>query len=149
MSAIRFLSFFGLGILAGSMLSIQSVLNATLGKRIGTFGSLVVLTVVGLSMTLIIIAIFPSTSTLKNLPRLSEWYLYVGAFLGIAIMVAPIFLIPRIGATSTLTALVMGQLLLALIIDHFGLFAAPKIEATLIRLLGVMLVALGAFLISR
>jgi len=57
--------------------------------------------IIGLGMTLIIIAIFPSTSTLKNLPRLSEWYLYVGAFLGIAIMVAPIFLIPRIGATST------------------------------------------------
>ena len=149
MPDVRFLSFFGLGILAGSMLTIQSVLNATLAKRVGTFGSLLVLTVVGLAMTLLIIVIFPTTATLKNLPRFSEWYLYVGAFLGVAIMVAPIFLIPKIGATSTLTGLVMGQLLLALLIDHFGLFAAPKIEGTLIRLLGVVLVVFGAFLISR
>ena len=149
MPDVRFFSLFGLGILAGSMLTIQSVLNATLAKRVGTFGSLLVLTVVGLGMTLLIIAIFPSTATLKNLPHFSEWYLYVGAFLGVAIMVAPIFLIPKIGATSTLTGLVMGQLLLALIIDHFGLFAAPKIEGTLIRLIGVVLVVFGAFLISR
>ena len=149
MPDVRFLSFFGLGILAGSMLTIQSVLNASLAKRVGTFGSLLVLTVVGISLTLIVIAFFPQTSNLRDLPRLSEWYLYVGAFLGLAIMLAPIILIPRIGATSTLTALVMGQLFLALVIDHFGLFAAPKIEVTLIRLLGVALVVLGAFLISR
>jgi transporter family-2 protein len=146
---VRFFSFFSIGILAGSMLTIQSVLNASLAKRVGTFGSLLVLTLVGISLTLIVIAFFPQTSNLRNLPRLSEWYLYVGAFLGLAIMLAPIILIARIGATSTLTAMVMGQLFLALVIDHFGLFAAPKIEATSLRLLGVLLVVLGAFLISR
>jgi transporter family-2 protein len=145
----KFLSLFGLGVLTGSMLTVQSVLNATLGKRVGVLGSLVVMTVVGLGMTLLFIAIFPSTSNLRNLPGRGEWYLYLGAVMGFGIMIAPIFLIPRIGATSTLTALVMGQLILALVVDHFGLLATPKIEAGMVRILGVGLVVLGAYLISR
>jgi transporter family-2 protein len=69
--------------------------------------------------------------------------------LGIAILAAPIFLIPRIGATSTLTALVLGQLLLALLVDHFGLFAAPRIAADGWRIAGMLLLVAGAFLVSR
>jgi transporter family-2 protein len=80
---------------------------------------------------------------------MSEWYLYVGGVLGVAILAAPIFLIPRIGATSTLTALVVGQLFLALIIDHFGLFSFPKIEINFMRTMGIMLLVVGAFLIKR
>jgi uncharacterized membrane protein YdcZ (DUF606 family) len=45
--------------------------------------------------------------------------------------------------------MVMGQLFLALVVDHFGLFASPKIEATLVRVLGAALVIGGAFLVSR
>mgnify|MGYP001816815409 CR=1 FL=1 len=43
----------------------------------------------------------------------------------------------------------VGQLTLAVMVDHFGLFAVPKMEATLVRLAGVALVAVGAFMVSR
>lgn len=146
---IKFYSLFGLGVLAGSMLAMQSVLNATMGKKVGILGSLVVMTVIGLSMTLVFIALFPSSSNLRALPGKREWYLYLGAVMGFVIMLIPIFLVPRIGATSTLTALVMGQLTLALIVDHYGLLSTPQISINLARLLGVALLILGAYLISR
>jgi uncharacterized membrane protein YdcZ (DUF606 family) len=38
---------------------------------------------------------------------------------------------------------------MALLIDHFGIFASPKIEVTLTRVLGIALVAFGAFLVSK
>jgi transporter family-2 protein len=53
------------------------------------------------------------------------------------------------GTTSTLVAIVFGQLLMALLIDHLGLFTSPQIGATLPRILGVTLVAAGAILVSR
>ncbi len=86
---------------------------------------------------------------MKNIPGMSEWYLYIGGVLGVAILATPIFLIPRIGATSTLTALVVGQLFLALIIDHFGLFSFPKIEINLTRIMGIALLVAGAFFIKQ
>jgi transporter family-2 protein len=80
---------------------------------------------------------------------MSEWYLYLGGVLGVVILAAPIILIPRIGATSTLTALVVGQLFLALIIDQFGLFGLPRIEINLTRIIGLVLLVSGAILLRR
>jgi transporter family-2 protein len=146
---MKFFSLFTLGVIAGSMITIQSVLNSALGQKTGNFGSVLVLTVVSMALLVILIVAFPNTADLKNIPGISEWYLYLGGAFGVAILAAPIFLIPRIGATSTLTALVVGQLLLALIIDHFGLFSFPKIEINSMRIMGLALLVAGAFLIKQ
>jgi len=147
--ATRYGLLFAIGVLAGSLITIQSVLNSTLGQRAGYFGSVLILTLVSIAVLAVLIVLFPSTADFRHLPGLSEWHLYLGGALGVAILAAPIVVIPKIGATATLTALVMGQLLLALVVDHFGLFASPRIEADLPRLAGVFLVVLGAFLIGR
>ena len=138
-----------MGAIAGSMITIQSVLNTALGKKIGNLGSVLILTVVSIALLLLLIILLPDTASLRNIPGLSEWYLYVGGVLGVAILAAPIFLVPRLGATSTLTALVVGQLCLALIIDHFGLFSVPKIEINLMRIAGIILLVAGAFFIRQ
>lgn len=146
---MKFSILFLLGILAGAMITIQSILNSALGRKTGNLGSVLILTIVSIVVLLLLITLFPNTANLRQTPGVSEWYLYIGGVLGIAILAAPIFLIPQIGATSTLTALVMGQLLLALVIDHFGLFSFPKIEINLIRVIGLVLLVLGAILIIK
>lgn len=146
---MKFFALFLIGIFAGSMITIQSVLNAALGKKTGNFGSVFVLTIVSILVLLLLITLFPGTANFKQIPGTSEWYLYLGGVLGVVILATPIFLIPRIGATSMLTALVVGQLFLALIIDHLGLFGFPKIEINLTRVMGIILLISGAFLIKR
>ncbi|MDJ0916086.1 MAG: DMT family transporter [Desulfobacterales bacterium] len=140
---------FVFGIIAGGMIAVQSVLNATLGERIGNFGSVLVVTLVSVAILIPIICVFPQTARFGALPGLSEWYLYTGGALGVLILAAPILLVPYIGTTSTLVAIVMGQLLIALMIDHFGLFASPRITASLPRLFGIVLVAIGAIFVTR
>lgn len=146
---MRFFVLFLIGIVAGAMITVQSILNSALGKKAGNLGSVLILTVVSIAVLLLLIALFPNTSNFRKLPDFSEWYLYAGGVLGIVILAAPIFLLPRIGATSTLTALVMGQLVLALVIDHFGLFSFPKIEINAVRLTGLVLLVTGALLIKQ
>jgi transporter family-2 protein len=139
----------GLGVIAGGLIAIQSVLNASLGQRAGNLGSVLLLTLLSAVTLIVLIFIFPATANLSNLPGISEWYLYLGGVLGVAILVTPIYLVPRIGTTSALIAIVLGQTLFALIIDHFGLFASPKIEINLARGIGVLLVIIGAYLVGR
>jgi transporter family-2 protein len=146
---MKFTALFLLGIIAGSMITIQNILNSALGKRTGNLGSVLLLTLVSIALLLVLIALFPGMADLKQLPRLSEWYLYVGGVLGVVILATPIFLIPRIGATSTLTALVVGQLVLALVVDHFGLFSFPRIEINIPRIMGLVLLVAGALLIKQ
>jgi transporter family-2 protein len=146
---MKFLGLFLVGIVAGSMITIQSVLNSALGKKTGNFGSVLILTLVSMAVLLVLISLFPSTANFRGIPGRSEWYLYLGGVLGIVILAAPIFLIPRIGATSTLTALVIGQLVLALMMDQFGLFGIPKIEINLTRIIGLILLVVGALLVKQ
>ena len=149
MQLLNSVSLLGLGALAGGMIAVQVALNATLGQRIGNFGSVLMLTIVSIVLLLILILLFPGTARFESLPGVSEWYLYVGGALGVAILTIPIFLVPRIGTTSTLAAVVLGQFVIALVIDQFGLFATPQIRATLPRIFGVILVAAGAILVSK
>ena len=149
MSNLKTLLLSSVGIVAGGMIAIQSVLNSSLGQRAGNLGSVLVLTLISVITLIILIVAFPTTANFQRLPDLSEWYLYVGGVLGVVILAAPIYLVPRIGTTSTLVAIVLGQLLLALLIDHFGLFASPKIEVKQTRIVGALLVAIGAFLVSK
>jgi transporter family-2 protein len=149
LASVKFLLFSGIGVLAGGLIAVQSVFNAGLGQRLGNLGSVFILTLVSAVFVGPLILFFPGTANLRSFPGLSEWYLYLGGILGVGILAAPIFLVPRIGTTSTLIAVILGQSLFALIIDHFGLFASPKIELNLARGAGVLLVALGAFLVGK
>jgi transporter family-2 protein len=131
------------------MIALQSVLSSSLGLRVGNIGSGLVLTLVSVGTLLIMIAVFPSMADFSNLPGRAEWYLYAGGVLGVLILLTPIILVPRIGVTSTLVALVLGQMLFSILLDHFGLLATPEIKITSVRVIGVVMVATGAYLVTK
>src|SRR5260221_5990684 len=106
--SVRLLVFFLIGTGAGALITVQSVLNAALGKRTGSLGSVLLLTLVSIALLIPLVLLIPGTADLRQLPGPSQWYLYAGGLLGIAILATPIVLVPRIGATATLTALVAG-----------------------------------------
>ena len=86
----------GLGVTSGGLIALQSVLNASLGQRIGNLGAVFVLTVISAVFLVGVLIFFPSTSDLEELPASSEWYLYLGGILGVAILAAPVFLVPEL-----------------------------------------------------
>lgn len=139
----------GVGVLAGSMVALQNALNASLGRFAGSLGAVFIVAVSGAFLMAATIVLFPRSADLRHLPGLNQWYLYLGGVLGLMIVSAPVFLVPRIGATATVTAIVIGQLLMAIVADQFGLFGNPKIAVSVPRLIGVVLLASGAYLVAR
>src|SRR5260221_749635 len=106
--SVRLLVFFLIGTGAGALITVQSVLNAALGKRTGSLGSVLLLTLVSIALLIPLVLLIPGTADLRQLPGPSQWYVYAGGLLGIAILATPIVLMPRIGPTATFTALVAG-----------------------------------------
>lgn len=143
----RLVLLLGVGVAAGATITFQSILNAALGRRTGNLGSTLIVTLVSIAFVTLLILLFPQQANPNDLPRPNEWFLYLGGILGILIVLAPILLVPRIGATYTLTALVIGQLVSALVVDQFGLFGMPRVEITLARVVGLVLLLAGAFLL--
>ena len=145
---MRSIFFMLFGVLAGSFIALQSTLNSSLGKKTGYFGSVLLLTIISIITLIIIISISPKTATLKNAPGLSQWYLYLGGILGVLILAIPIFILPKIGVSATLSSMIFGQIILALILDHFGFMGNPTIAIDLKKILGAFLLLISIFLIS-
>jgi transporter family-2 protein len=76
-------------------------------------------------------------------------YLFVGGFVGAAVLVTAVVAVPRLGAASLIAALIVGQLIGAMILDHFGLLGLQDTPMTPIRLGGAILLVIGMGLVLR
>jgi transporter family-2 protein len=56
---------------------------------------------------------------------------------------------PRLGATASLTLIIVGQLLTGIAIDHFGLFGGILRPIDVGRAPGAVVVLTGAYLVLR
>jgi transporter family-2 protein len=79
----------------------------------------------------------------------SPWWLWIGGILGIIFVTSNIFLLPMIGAALTVVLALCGQMVIALIIDHFGWFGVPKHQINKQRIFGMILMVAGIFLIQH
>ncbi len=87
----------------------------------------------------------PSASALVHAPAWA-WF---GGFIGAAYVVGSLHLGPRIGATLLLALLLVGQMSMSLIVDHFGLLGFPHHPLNMARITGVVLLVVGALLIVK
>lgn len=129
------------------MFGIQSSINGALGKRIGVYESSFFSFLVGTVVLLAVVLIFGKGS-LSGLSGIPKWQL-IGGVLGAFIVTSMIISVPKIGVASAVFAVMLGQMMISIIIDNFGLFNVPVIPFDLYRLLGVMLMIVGLMLIFK
>jgi transporter family-2 protein len=84
-------------------------------------------------------------SAARGLP----WYAWVGGLYGAVFVVAAAWAVPRLGVALTITLMVAGQLLISLVLDHFGALGVPRQPLNLGRLAGVALVIGGVLMVRR
>ena len=80
--------------------------------------------------------------------RSIPWYAYLAGPLGIIIISSIGFGIPRIGVASTLTLIVVSQLVVGVILDHFGWLTIAR-PVDIQRLIGIGILFLGTWLVLR
>ncbi len=71
-------------------------------------------------------------------------YLYLTGFVSAFIVLATTYLIPRMGVRHFFILTISGQILTALVVSHFGLLQTPTDPVSAKKLLGAVLVVLGA-----
>jgi len=75
--------------------------------------------------------------------RTAPWWSWLGGLLGAVFVTSSILLVPRLGATLFIAAIVTGQLAFSLIIDEFSLLGVSQRPASPGRLLGVAIMMVG------
>ena len=71
---------------------------------------------------------------------------WVGGIVGALFIVVSIVLTPRLGTAVTLATITVGQMIAALVLDHYGWLGSPVIRLSLPRVLGAACLLLGIFL---
>jgi len=132
---------------SGSAMAVQGTLNSALGKVLGLLQASWVVHLTGLLVLTILIigarSSWPAIPALKT----ARWYTLLGGPLNVVIVYLVIISIPRAGVARATTAIIVGQVATAGIIDHFGLFGVKPVAFTLIKGLGLGLLAVGARLL--
>ena len=64
-------------------------------------------------------------------------------------VVAAAWAVPRLGVAVTITLMVTGQLIISLILDHFGAMGVPKQPMNVMRVAGILMVIGGVVLVRR
>ena len=76
-------------------------------------------------------------------------WLWIGGVMGAIVVFTITFAGPRLGTAATIGLLIAGQLAMGAVIDRFGLFGLDRIALHWPRLVGIVLLGVGAALSLR
>ncbi|MCS7004690.1 MAG: DMT family transporter [Cytophagales bacterium] len=105
----------------------------------------------GTILLFIIFLVFYDRSNLLPFQEWTKisWYKWTGGALGAFFVTVIILTAQKVGATNLFALIISGQLITALLYDHFGILGFKHHPISFIRLLGVAFLLLGAWLINK
>lgn len=144
------LLYYLLPVICGVTIAVQAIVNGQLRVAIGSpLAAAFISFFTGTLLLLLLIAVtrqpVPSLHTLQQV----SWVKWTGGLLGAFFVTAVIITIQKIPAANMFALIITSQFITALLIDHFGWFGALHSQAHPVKLLGVVLLITGAYLIIK
>jgi transporter family-2 protein len=136
-----------IGILGGLAVGVQGPIVSQMSQRIGTMAGAFVVHVSGaiLSGALLLALGGENIGNWRNL----SWYMFLSGSFGVVLYLTLNQTMPRLGATTALALIIIGQLVMGILIDQFGLFGVAVRPLDLVRLVGAGMLIAGGYLIIR
>ena len=140
-----------IGLVAGCLLGTQPSVNGYLGQNVAhplqasmiSFGTG---TAIVLLLSLFTGAFPPQfTSPAGSLP----WWSWCGGAIGVVMVTTSLIFVPKIGSLPWFASVMTGQVVIAIVLDHFGWLGNPKATASPLRLLGAALLIAGVLVIVQ
>ncbi|MEG1537475.1 MAG: DMT family transporter [Clostridiales bacterium] len=139
--------FLGLAAVAGVSMAIQGSINGALGKIVGVLEGNFLVHAIGLAVIAALVFVFGLGR--GDLSRIADapWYLYLGGVINVGIIFGVMLAIGKVGAGNATTAIIIGQLTMAMIVDWLGLFGLAQTDFTWTRGIGLVLMGIAAKLL--
>jgi transporter family-2 protein len=135
-------------LLAGIGIPVMAALNGGLGVRLGNpVLAANVLFLVAFLSSLVVLAFQPQQPVpgFTGIPP----QFFLGGLLVAFYVLSVTFVAPRLGVGNAIVLVLLGQLVAAALIDHFGLFGAQRYPLTGWRVLGITMMVCGVILTRR
>ncbi|QDT02316.1 hypothetical protein K227x_06920 [Rubripirellula lacrimiformis] len=133
------------GLAAGAVLGVQPSVNGQLGRHVAHPIQASLISFAGGTIALLAICvvcgIFPPRFTVA--PSTMPWWAWTGGLFGVVVVSTSLILVPRVGSLPWFAALMTGQVIAAVLLDHFGWLGNAQATASPTRLIGTGLLIAG------
>ena len=140
-----------LACLAGAAIALQSSMNAMLGVLLKSpiLATTCAFLVSGCYAFLVFITTERAALDTRLLVKV-PWYLWtVGGSFSVLGVGLSYFLIPKMGIGNLMSLVLTGQLMMAMLINHFGWFGTKPIALNLTKVVGVLALLIGIYLVNK
>ena len=129
--------------LAGVGVPFAAALNAGLAARLGNPAQAATsLFGVALVSSIVVLWLYPRPASFE-LGAVPPHYFLSGLLIAFYVLAVTV-IAPKVGVSSAITFVLLGQLVASTAIDHFGWLAAPQSSLSTSRFVGLSLMAIGA-----
>jgi bacterial/archaeal transporter family-2 protein len=136
--------------ICGALLPLQTGLNAKLAKSIDSpiYASMFSF-IVGAITIAIYLQFTKETITWTGLKSASIYSWIGGGLTGAIFITGTTLALPRIGMALTFGLVVAGQVVIAVLLDHFKILVAEQHPFNLWRFLGIILILFGVLIVRK
>ena len=139
------LSFATIMLLAGIGIPIMAAMTSSLGKHLSSPVAASAFAFF-LAFCIAMLAIMVTDkSFVKQIPSTPKYLFVAGAFIAFYVLSIS-FIAPHFGIGNAIFFVLLGQLLSAAIIDHYGLFGAQINNLSMMRVSGILVMVFGVWL---
>ncbi len=139
-----------IALISGFCMAIQPAINGHLGVGISSSVQAALISFfIGTALLILINIILGELPNIKHVfTEKAPWWFYLGGFLGALYVFFSIILTPEIGAGAFVILGLIGQMIISLLIDNFGLLGSKKRKVSMIQIIGLMVILAGAVIIK-
>lgn len=136
-----------IGLIGGAAVGLQSPLAGSMAQRVGGTASSLIVHLSGAMFSGIFLILKGGEKIVewRSLP----WYMLTAGIFGLILYQTIGITLPRLGSTMMIVLIIIGQLVLGAVIDHFGWLGVVQRPIDLTRILGMGALILGGYLIAK
>ena len=139
------LTYAGIMLAAGIGVPVLAALNGGLGVRLGSpVAAGAILFALAFALAFAVLMLTGQAPALRRMGGI-PWHFFLGGVFVAFYVLSVTFIAPRFGVGNAVFFVLLGQLISAAAIDHFGLFGASISPLSLTRAAGIALMALGVW----
>ncbi|MHC5230157.1 DMT family transporter [Enterococcus sp. LJL99] len=141
--------WFLIPVFLGACIGTQTAVNSKLRNTIGSplWASAISFILGTIFLYLILLLTNQSNIDLATFKDTPTW-IWTGGFFGVIAITSNVYLFSVLGSIQTSILPILGQIIMGIVIDQFGLFQATKHSLNLIRFIGLILVIIGVLISS-
>jgi len=136
-----------IGLIGGVAVGLQAPIGGSMGARIGGTAGSFIIHLGGLIFSGLLLFL-RGGERIRDWSTL-PWYMLGAGIFGLILYLTISVTQPRLGSAMMIVLIIIGQLLVGVMLDHFGLLGVDVRQIDISRVLGILALIAGAYLIAR